>query len=36
MGSFHEGHLSLLRAAASSCDVVAVSIFVNPLQFSSC
>ena len=35
MGAFHEGHISLLRAAASSCDVVAVSIFVNPLQFSS-
>ena len=34
MGAFHEGHLSLLRAAASSCDVVAVSVFVNPLQFS--
>ena len=35
MGSLHEGHLSLLRAAASDCDLVAMSIFVNPIQFSS-
>jgi pantoate--beta-alanine ligase len=35
MGYFHEGHLALMRAAREECDVVVVSLFVNPTQFGA-
>lgn len=35
MGYFHEGHISMIRAAANANDHVVVSLFVNPMQFAA-
>ncbi|MBK5115572.1 MAG: pantoate--beta-alanine ligase [Thermoleophilia bacterium] len=35
MGYLHDGHISLLTAARERCDVVVMSLFVNPTQFQS-
>jgi pantoate--beta-alanine ligase len=33
MGALHDGHLDLLKAARSQCDLLVATVFVNPLQF---
>jgi pantoate--beta-alanine ligase len=35
MGALHQGHASLIRRSVAECDVTAVTVFVNPLQFGA-